>query len=79
MNEYTVRKFTAARRRGSETTIDQIRLERNKQLQRSDWTQMPDSPLSAEKKQEWAVYRQGLRDLLESGNVNNIVWPQQPA
>ena len=29
----------------------------------SDWTQMSDSPLSDSKKQEWATYRQALRDL----------------
>ena len=32
-------------------------------LKESDWTQMTDSPLSDEKKAEWAVYRQALRDL----------------
>lgn len=32
-------------------------------LLNSDWTQLPDSPLSAEKKAEWAAYRQALRDL----------------
>ena len=28
----------------------------------SDWTQMADSPLSTQKKAEWATYRQQLRD-----------------
>jgi|688.fasta_scaffold2400421_1 hypothetical protein len=78
MNEHAFRKFTAARRPGSETNINQIRLERNRALARTDWTQVPDSPLSPEKKQEWALYRQALRDLTESGDVNNIVWPQEP-
>tara|TARA_Y100001972_G_scaffold106535_1_gene135018 strand:- start:51 stop:269 length:219 start_codon:yes stop_codon:yes gene_type:complete len=36
---------------------------RNVKLARSDWTQNPDSPLSEEKKKEWATYRQKLRDL----------------
>lgn len=36
---------------------------RNRRLQASDWTQMPDSALSAEKKAEWATYRQALRDV----------------
>lgn len=31
-------------------------------LKDSDWTQLPDVPLSAEKKAEWATYRQALRD-----------------
>lgn len=41
---------------------DIIRMYRNAKLADSDWTQLPDAPLSAEKKQEWAVYRQYLRD-----------------
>jgi len=31
-------------------------------LAASDWTQMPDSPLTAEQRQAWADYRQALRD-----------------
>jgi len=34
-------------------------------LKETDWTQMPDSPLTADKKAEWATYRQGLRNLPE--------------
>lgn len=40
-----------------------LRVERDILLKESDWTQLPDSPLSAEKKAEWAAYRQALRDL----------------
>lgn len=36
---------------------------RNRKLLASDWTQLPDCPLSDSKKQEWAVYRQALRDI----------------
>jgi len=36
---------------------------RKMMLQDSDWTQVPDSPLSSSKKTEWATYRQQLRDL----------------
>lgn len=36
--------------------------ERNRELTASDWTQVPDSPLSDEKKDAWRVYRQALRD-----------------
>jgi len=59
-------------------TMKNIRDTRDVLLKNSDWTQMPDSPLSPEKKQEWAAYRQALRDLPESGDVNNIAWPQKP-
>ena len=48
-------------------------------LFRSDWTQSPDSPLSAEKKSEWAAYRQQLRDITtQSGYPFNVIWPIQP-
>tara|TARA_Y100000114_G_scaffold28324_1_gene24075 strand:+ start:271 stop:489 length:219 start_codon:yes stop_codon:yes gene_type:complete len=39
---------------------------RNKKLAKCDWTQAPDSPLSEEKKKEWATYRQKLRDLTKT-------------
>jgi hypothetical protein len=64
-----------------------LRAKRNKLLQQSDWTQGADSPLSAEKKAEWATYRQGLRDLLSTHNQNTIQtwedydaipWPTKP-
>jgi hypothetical protein len=59
-----------------------IRQQRIGLLSSSDWTQSLDSPLSAEKKAEWAAYRQALRDLPDAqGSVNSIddvVWPTQP-
>ena len=36
---------------------------RDLKLKKCDWTQAVDSPLSDEKKAEWATYRQKLRDL----------------
>lgn len=36
---------------------------RNKMLTECDWTQLPDTPLSTEKKAEWTTYRQALRDI----------------
>ncbi len=41
---------------------DRMRQWRNILLSQSDWTQMADSPLSTQKKTEWATYRQQLRD-----------------
>ena len=35
----------------------------NYKLTASDWTQLPDAPLSDSKKAEWATYRQALRDI----------------
>jgi len=49
-----------------------IREERKILLIESDWTQMPDSPLTEEQKAEWATYRQALRDMtledMDNGN-----------
>jgi hypothetical protein len=48
-------------------------------LVNSDWTQLADVPLSAEKKAEWATYRQALRDLTDQpGFPENINWPVAP-
>tara|TARA_B100001287_G_C22685498_1_gene533243 strand:- start:6264 stop:6503 length:240 start_codon:yes stop_codon:yes gene_type:complete len=45
-----------------------LRLLRDEALHSSDWTQMADSPLSAEDKTAWANYRTYLRDLPASTN-----------
>lgn len=59
--------------------IREIRLDRNTLLAKSDWTQMPDSPLTQEQKQAWADYRQALRDLPQSNlDLDAVKWPQQP-
>ena len=39
-----------------------MRQQRDAFLIASDWTQLPDSPLTAEQRQAWADYRQALRD-----------------
>lgn len=53
---------------------------RNMMLLSSDWTQMPDAPLTEEKKAEWRVYRQALRDLPNSEGFDpwNVSWPVPP-
>ncbi len=57
----------------------QIRSQRNSLLSLSDWTQLADAPLTAEQKQEWAEYRQALRDVPEqAGFPENVVWPSTP-
>jgi hypothetical protein len=56
-----------------------IRVNRDALLAKSDWTQMSDSPLSADMKQKWAVYRQALRDLPEAyPDLRKLVWPTKP-
>lgn len=38
-------------------------------LSKSDWTQMPDSPLSDAVKQQWTTWRQKLRDIPKNMNT----------
>ena len=59
--------------------LKQIRVKRNNLLSTSDWTQISDSPLSADKKQEWASYRQNLRDLPAVIDLENQLWPTPPS
>lgn len=53
--------------------IDTSRPLRDQMLAASDWTQLPDAPLSEAQRAEWREYRQALRDLPETG-----VWPEHP-
>jgi hypothetical protein len=51
-----------------------VRAKRDRLLQSSDWTQLPDVPLAT--KEAWATYRQALRDITEQPDPFNIVWPE---
>ena len=63
----------------NKVTLEEITARRNTLLQESDWTQLPDAPLTEEKKQEWVVYRQALRDITEVViDFNNVVFPDKP-
>ena len=56
-----------------------LRSERNIKLSSCDWTQLTDSPLSSEKKVEWANYRQALRNMpQENEDPTNPEWPAEP-
>lgn len=57
-----------------------IRQERDRRLAECDWTQAIDSPLTDEKKSEWQIYRQSLRDLISTitDTTSIINWPIKP-
>jgi hypothetical protein len=55
-----------------------IRSTRNNYLKECDWTQLSDSPLTAEQKTAWAEYRQELRDVTLQEDPFNIKWPIKP-
>ena len=44
----------------------ELRMMRDQLLSNSDWTQIPDAPLTETQKTAWQTYRQQLRDLPEN-------------
>jgi hypothetical protein len=60
----------------NEQKWEQIKLWRNTELARTDWTQLPDAPVD---KAAWANYRQALRDLpAQGGLAEEAVIPSRP-
>ena len=48
-------------------------------LRDTDWTQIADAGLGAHTAEEWATYRQELRDLpSKHSKVSEVVWPTPP-
>ena len=60
--------------------LRELRTKRNKLLSDSDYIELPSiqSTLTEEKKLEWSIYRQALRDITEQLDLLNIVWPTKP-
>jgi hypothetical protein len=60
--------------------LERMRLERDILLTQSDWTQMPDSPLTETKQTEWKEYRQALRDFPDGWTPSDTAnFPDQPS
>ena len=70
--------------------LEALRIHRNRLLQQSDWTVMPDSPLSDSKKSEWKTYRQELRDITKTAkpkssylpaklDLESVTFPKEPS
>jgi len=79
---YTVRVVSLSSQEKTDraNTVNQAmatskRFERNKLLADTDWTQVSDSPLSSDKKTEWANYRKALRDLPTVSGWPNVDMP----
>ena len=52
---------------------------RNGKLADTDWTQTDDFPGDAQKKSDFATYRQDLRDLpADYPDYSTVVWPTEP-
>ena len=59
---------------------EEVRAERNAKLTASDWTQIPDAPLTNNQRAEWAAYRHLLRELTEQpGFPSQAIWPEPPS
>ena len=56
-----------------------LRNQRDALLMMSDRRMLWDSPLTDEQKQQWATYRQALRDLpANTTDPRNPTWPTKP-
>ena len=59
--------------------FSRVRMERNGMLRDTDWTQIADAALGDHTAEEWAAYRQELRDLPAGfSKVSEVVWPTPP-
>jgi len=62
--------------------IAQLRVKRDKDLKNSDWTQLPDTTLTNDQKQDWMRFRTELRNITDGlttvEQVNNIDYPDKP-
>lgn len=71
--QWTVRPPTDAE---TEAKAAEVRAERNRLLDQTDWTQVSDAPVDRE---AWAAYRQSLRDITtQTGFPWEVVWLPTP-
>ena len=65
--------------RAQRATVEDLREERNRRLQNSDWTMLSDNGLSADKVTEWKTYRQALRDMpANTSDYDKLTFPTEP-
>tara|TARA_Y100001949_G_C15812674_1_gene254181 strand:+ start:71 stop:346 length:276 start_codon:yes stop_codon:yes gene_type:complete len=68
-----------ARAEAADLDLSMVRSQRNGLLSGSDWTQIGDAALGDHTAEEWATYRQALRDLPSTySRVSAVVWPNDP-
>ncbi len=63
--------------------LQELRETRDSALEWCDWTQVTDSPLTADQRTEWQLYRQQLRDLPAAQpanltSIDDVSWPTVP-
>ena len=68
-----------AQREAADLDMNMVRSQRNGMLGAADWTQLGDAALGDHTPEEWATYRQALRDLPSVySRVSEVVWPNDP-
>ena len=68
-----------ARAAAADLDLSGVRSQRNGMLAAADWTQLGDAALGDHTAEEWAAYRQSLRDLPATySRVSEVVWPNDP-
>ena len=69
----------AVRVEAADLDMNHVRGQRDGQLRGSDWTQIGDAALAGHTAEEWAEYRQELRDVPQTyDRVSEVVWPNDP-
>ena len=58
--------------------LEEIRARRDQLLTESDRYMLLDYPIDEDQRERWKEYRQALRDMPESCDMNNPVWPTKP-
>ena len=79
--ELTAEEIQALEDRTAAADLDfsMVRSQRNSMLAGCDWTQIADAALGAHTAEEWAAYRQELRDLpSKHSKVSEVVFPDDP-
>ena len=76
---YTFDYVTKAWVAQTDAQAQSITNQRDNLLYKTDWTQIPNNPLTSEQQAAWATYRQELRDIpQQSGFPYNVTWPVAP-
>ena len=79
--ELTAEEIKEMEDRAAEADLDfsMVRGQRDGMLRNTDWTQIADATLGSHTAEEWATYRQELRDLPTGfTKVSEVVWPTPP-
>jgi len=79
--ELTAEEIQVLEDRAAEADLDfqMVRADRDSMLAACDWTQIADASLGDHTAEEWATYRQELRDLPSVySKVSEVVFPDDP-